>query len=739
LLHQEFSQAPLLGSLINPAKGEVSALVEWDELSRSLEQALQKERSDEEQEAGVAARGLSRAGQLLTSRYHWVITNVPYLHRGKQGDILKEYCTAHYKTSRTELATVFLERCLGFCYEGGTVSIVMPQNWLFLVSYKNLRQKLLRDETWRLIARLGAGAFEMISGEVVQAILLTISRGRVGMGEEGVFARPGEGEHLLRMTDVSEFRDVEEKAAKLLDGEIDETAQRRQLNNPDARIVFEKGTGMAPLSKLSSGLQGIASGDYARFGQVFWERSFIDKKMWIFQQSTVKHTGLFGGREHILYWESGTGELSKSPSARVQGLDGWGRVGVAVAQMSELPITIYSGDCFDNNTAALVCKDAIHLPAIWCFCSSPEYNKEVREIDQSLKVTNATLVKVPFDLEYWQKVAAEKYPHGLPEPYSDDPTQWLFHGHPCGSVIFNEETGLLERGPLRVDGTVLQVAVARLLGYRWPAELDEKMELSDESRHWVKRSTELLPFADADGIVCLPSVRGEAPAAERLLDLLVASYGEKWRMDILSRLLEEVDQAVKTLETWLREEFFKQHCRLFHQRPFIWHIWDGLRDGFAALVNYHRLDRKNLETLIYTYLGDWISRQKQDLEREIDGAAEKLAAAEGLQRRLELILEGEEPYDIFVRWKPIEKQPIGWEPDLNDGVRLNIRPFLSGPTVGLKDAGILRIKPSIRWGRDRGKDVPSAPWYHLFKGERINDHHLPLKEKQAAREVAAKE
>lgn len=34
--------------------------------------------------------------------------------------------------------------------------------------------------------------------------------------------------------------------------------------------------------------------------------------------------------------------------------------------------------------------------------------------------------------------------------------------------------------------TVLQVAVARLLGYRWPAELDTEMELSDEQRTWMK-------------------------------------------------------------------------------------------------------------------------------------------------------------------------------------------------------------------------------------------------------------
>ncbi len=41
---------------------------------------------------------------------------------------------------------------------------------------------------------------------------------------------------------------------------------------------------------------------------------------------------------------------------------------------------------------------------------------------------------------------------------------------------------------------------------------------------------------------------------------------------------------------------------------------------------------------------------------------------------------------------------------------------------------------NIKWNKDRGKDVQSAPWYHKFNGDRINDHHLSLDEKRSARE-----
>ena len=147
--------------------------------------------------------------------------------------------------------------------------------------------------------------------------------------------------------------------------------------------------------------------------------------------------------------------------------------------------------------------------------------------------------------------------------------------------------------------------------------------------------------------------------------------------------------------------------------------------------------RQFLEKLTYAYLGDWIIRQKDGVKNGEGGAEDRLAAALELQNRLIAIIEGEPPFDIFVRWKPIEEQPIGWEPDINDGARLNIRPFMAQDIPGgRKGAGVLRWKPNIKWNKDRGKDVASAPWFPLFKGDRINDHHLSLEEKRNARAEA---
>lgn len=114
--------------------------------------------------------------------------------------------------------------------------------------------------------------------------------------------------------------------------------------------------------------------------------------------------------------------------------------------------------------------------------------------------------------------------------------------------------------------------------------------------------------------------------------------------------------------------------------------------------------------------------KKINLANVVGCVHEKLDGGESLKKKLLLILVGEAPYDNFTRRQLFVEHPIGWQPDLNDGMCLNIRPFVT--------AGVLCSKLNIKWQKERGKDVASAPWYHLFHGERINDSHLSLVEKQ---------
>ncbi|MHB1047283.1 MAG: DNA methyltransferase [Thermoanaerobaculia bacterium] len=168
-LYDLFKDAPTLGSLIDPTQEEGGLFVAaWGELKPLLAKALAGEKKDEEaRELGVAARGIATAAEILAGRYTLVATNVPYLARGKQARCLADFCARSFPDSKTDLATVFVDRLQAVCAHAGTIAVVTPQTWMFLSRYGRLRKRLLLEMSWSAVVWLGPGAFEMISGEVV--------------------------------------------------------------------------------------------------------------------------------------------------------------------------------------------------------------------------------------------------------------------------------------------------------------------------------------------------------------------------------------------------------------------------------------------------------------------------------------------------------------------------------------------------------------------------------------------
>ena len=686
-LHGLFVNAPDLGSLINPTEVPIRERMftpDFGKVAPLLEGALSKERADDPVAAvfGSVALGVVRAAELLVRKYTLVATNVPYLARGKQGSVLRDFIELSHGEAKADLATAFVERCRSFCQPSGSYAVVTPQNWLFLASYEKLRRTMLREQTWHILARLGSSAFETIGGAVVNVALLVAS------SESPSRHSTWEG------VDVSEHKVAQDKAVALTASRLLSTTQAGQLTNPDARIVIGglslKGE---RLSEYADTYEGLHTGDYARFGRYFWELPSITGG-WALQQAAPETNAPWGGRQNIILWGDGKGELiefvkerlqSETTTLWIKGHGAWGKKGVGVAAMQDLRATLYDGRVFTHGVFVVIPKDESSLPALWAFLQSDIFKETARNLDQKLAIARSVFDGIPFDLNHWNAVADHQYPNGLPGPHSYDPTQWLSVGDPAASTA------------------VLQVAVARLLGYQWPEQDPDKLSY----------------LAIPDGLLPLASVAGQEPAVERLRRVLSVAHGTDWSIQLQAQLLREVGFETKGLDVWVGDGFFEQHCKLFHQRPFIWHIWDGRRDGFSILVNYHKLDATNLNKLIYTYLGEWIRTQRAAEESGTPGASARLVAALELQKKLEGIRDGEPPYDIYVRWKPIHDQPMGWNPDLNDGVRLNIRPFVT--------AGVLRSRVNVNWKKDRGRNFDGS--------ERLNDKHLTLAKKRAAREA----
>ena len=727
-LYSLFKDAPELGSLINPCTLDRNLIeADFHELAPLLTAALvasdnQKPKTENDAiELVVIAQGLAKAAELLAGQFTLVITNVPYLGRGKQNDVLKGYCGHLHPEAKSDLATCFVDRCLEFCGKNCSTALVSTQYWLFLTTYKKLRKKLLNTSQWDFLVRLGSGAFETISGEVVNVALLAQTQ-----------ATPSFHHNFIGL-DLSGETSTGNKAGKLGSSPIIALSQKAQLNNPNSKIVLQPLSGAPALEAVAIVSEGLHTGDYPRFGRKYWEISRIAGG-WSLQQGGAKTDHYCSGMEHALFWEEGDGELIDFVRERlgteivtqwIKGDQVWGKCGVAVGMMGNMKPSIYQGALFTHGICVIIPKLAAHTDAIRVFSESKDFCTEIRKLDQKVCAALDSVAKIPFDLPHWQKVAAEKYPDGLPKPHSDDPTQWLFNGNPKCST------------------QPLHVAVARLLDYRWPRQTGSSFPDCP-----ALGLDGLESFADEDGIVCLPPLSREQPAASRLRQLLTAALGAHDERALIATAGLKGSKS-KTLEDWLRDEFFAQHAKLFHDRPFIWHICDGRPDGFHALVNYHKLDHAMLQKLTYSYLGNWIQQQSDDAKADKPGAADRLGAAKTLQNRLASILEGEAPLDIFVRWKPLKDQAQGWHPDINDGIRQNIRPFLLAGDVGKKGAGLFRTVPLKLKDKDRGKEPQRLkkehPWFWCeeepgtdpvggeeFVGARWNNVHLTLARKKEA-------
>ena len=350
-LYDEFAQAPLLGTLL-----EIGAkdLLDTDIRDRGKQVLAQVSGGEPEPaEGAVAARGLLDAVALLSRHYVLQATNVPFLGRGRQSEGLAIYVARRMPQAKADLATALLQRMQGMSSAGGTIASVTPQNWLFLGTYKKFRSEVLNRNSLSTVAILGEHGFDTpaAAGAFTALVILTATRPEAAT----VFAG----------FDANTAADALAKAAMLSAGQVRVTHQAAQQANPDGRIALGAGTSAKLLSDYANSYKGIATGDLPQFIRRFWEILDRDDR-WEFLQeppTSADRCAPFTSRCGLLLWENGSGRLRAFVAERLgeqgigawlRGEPAWGRSGIAVAQMRSLPVSLYSGNFFDESTGVIM-------------------------------------------------------------------------------------------------------------------------------------------------------------------------------------------------------------------------------------------------------------------------------------------------------------------------------------------------------------------------------------------------
>lgn len=167
----QFGQAKNFGSLIVPKlknPGEV------------LEALRAKDFGGDILLEGVRDRVVAvlRMAEALSSRYHVVVANPPYMGgKGMNGN-LANFIKDAFPNCKPDLYAAFFERSSGLTKKNGSVAMVFMHAWMFLSSFEKFRRELLANGSITSMAHLGARGFDTIGGEVVSTTAFTYQKGR---------------------------------------------------------------------------------------------------------------------------------------------------------------------------------------------------------------------------------------------------------------------------------------------------------------------------------------------------------------------------------------------------------------------------------------------------------------------------------------------------------------------------------------------------------------------------------
>ena len=94
---------------------------------------------------GQSTREYEIQKKILSSEFHCVVTNPPYMGSKGMNKELSDFVKKRYPDSKSDLFAVFLERGFEMIKTNGYMAMITMQSWMFLSSYEKLRVKLLKN------------------------------------------------------------------------------------------------------------------------------------------------------------------------------------------------------------------------------------------------------------------------------------------------------------------------------------------------------------------------------------------------------------------------------------------------------------------------------------------------------------------------------------------------------------------------------------------------------------------
>ena len=735
-LVEEFHDAKEYGSIINVEEHD------WELLKR-----FAVPRQDEsgqmaldihgEQEASERIQQLIKIGKNLAQKYEVVITNPPYMG-GSVNRKLYSYIAKNYTISKSDMFSVFMEKSFEFAVNYGNIALVVPESWMFLTSFAELRKMILNQHSINSLIHIGLNGFEAGFGTVAYSFMKNY------MNKDSIFV------------DLRKEKLEENYVLKGIRYVVESNMFRMIPDYTFAYWCPENMIRLFELDKIKDNYileSGIVTGDNLRYLRSWYEvdsnktllessfsEKYISSKKWFICNKGGGYHKWYGVYEYVVDLEnnafnirnnvdSSIYRLRDSKNYFLEGIN-WPLVGMNRFSAKITPKNVI------NNKAA----NSIHMRngvnyELLAYLNSVVFNSIINMVNPTVNYPLIDIANSPYS--YIKNEIIEVLSKECVELSKEDncsfEESWDYKMHPltigttlgrkisekfkkweyeCNTRfnqlksneeelnrIFIDIYGLqdeltpdVEDKDVTVRKADIQRDIKSLVSYavgcmfgRYSLDIEG---LAYAGGEWdASKYTSYIP--DEDNVIPITDEEYlEDDIVTRFCDWLKVVYGEdtlEENLDFIAKALGNKGDTSRTvIRNYFLTDFFKDHCQIYSvtgsgKRPIYWLFDSGKQNGFKALVYLHRYNADTIGNLRVEYLHKMQRVYESEINRmqdTIDHSTNSREVATATKRKEKLTKQLKEcrDYDEKIGHLALERIEL----DLDDGVKYNYRKVQTG-------------------------------------------------------------
>ena len=408
-----YAKADVYGSLIQPPQELVELAASSPESEDGIDTLFDPLLREHAEDVFTQTRYLAR-------KYVAVVANPPYMGAKNMSGELKQFVQDHYEDGKADLFAAFIYRLFELVPKHGQLGFMTPYVWMFISSYEQMRQRIIRQEHIGSLIQLEYSGFE---GATVPICTFTLGKGR--SDRKGAFVRlsdfVGAKQQGPRALEIIEAHNNEQSAHSGMRKYFFEVDQHEFAQIPGVPIVYWLSKPMLDtfaknkaLEEIAGPKVGLQTGDNARFVREWWEVSQSKLKLtsdnakdrktlacdkWFPYNKGGEYRKWYGNQDYVINWENAGQELYdfkpksviRNPQFYFQSSVSWSNVSSGTPSFRYYPegfIFSHVGDC-------LFPKDELDRDKLIAICNASVTGQLLAAMAPTLHFEVGQVAKLP--------------------------------------------------------------------------------------------------------------------------------------------------------------------------------------------------------------------------------------------------------------------------------------------------------------------------------------------------------